>query len=180
MGTVVLLAEKVLNIELTKESIDKAIEYLKTYEKSIDAKTKVLVERLREIGVNVINSAMMSVPPVDRGTYDADSFQENENGHIKATIFLSGDQVLFIEFSAGVTFGTRSFNGAPNNPNYGNGMGVGTYPGQTHAEDPEGWWYKDRYGASQHTYGIRAHQPMFNADMEMRKQLVSIAREVFK
>lgn len=175
------MADKVLEIELTKESINKAIEYMKSYEESIEAKTRLLVQRLRQVGIEVIDAVMMSVPPVDRGEeYTINEFQANSKGHVTAGITLSGDQVLFIEFSAGVTFGTRSFNGAPNNPNYGNGMGVGTYPGQTHAENPEGWWYTDRYGESQHTYGIRAHQPMFNADMEMRKQLVSIAREVFK
>lgn len=170
------MAKKVLNVELNYKSVMNAVNCLYQYEASISKKVDELIKRLSDIGVNVIDSTMMNVPPVDRGQYSID--KSGDSKHIFIT--LSGDQVLFIEYSAGITFGTNSFSGLPNNPNYGSGMGVGTYPGQTHAEDPEGWYYKDRYGQSQHTYGIRAYQPMFNADMEMRKQIVSIAKEVFK
>lgn len=170
------MGKHVLNIELNEKSINEAIAYLKKYESSIDEKVEVLIDRLAEVGINVINAVMMSVAPVDRGEYNA---TKTEDGKHSVTITLSGDEVLFIEYSAGVTFGTTTFESLPNNPSYGDGMGVGTYPGQTHAEDPEGWWYVDRYGQAQHTYGVRAYAPMFQADMEMRSKIVDIAKEVF-
>ena len=124
---------------------------------------------------------MMSVAPVDRGDYEVESTSQSGENTACMTIRLSGDQVLFIEFSSGIMYGTDSFPSLPNNPNYGSKYGMGTYPGKGHWNDPEGWWYTGKWGNgdSRHTYGIRAYAPMYNADTEMRKQIANIAREVF-
>ena len=59
------------------------------------------------------------------------------------------------------------------------GMGTGTFPGQTHAFDPEGWYYKDLEGNWHHSYGVYASMPMYHAYMEMYDQIAQTAREVF-
>lgn len=59
------------------------------------------------------------------------------------------------------------------------GMGTGTFPGQTHAEDPEGWWYQTLDGVWHHSKGVTPSMPMYKAQMEIYDQIASVALEVF-
>ena len=60
------------------------------------------------------------------------------------------------------------------------GYGVGTFPGQTHAFQEEGWWFKDEETDKWiHSYGVQATMPMYNASIEMRQKVTEIAKEVF-
>ena len=72
------------------------------------------------------------------------------------------------------------------------GMGPGTYPGQKHALDPEGWWFETNdpnlavytskktgksYG---HSFGSAPQMPMYNTAQEMKSNILNIAKEVFR
>lgn len=59
------------------------------------------------------------------------------------------------------------------------GMGTGTFPDQTHAEDPEGWWYMTLDGEWHHSYGVTPTMPMAKAQIEMLDQIDTVAKEVF-
>ena len=79
--------------------------------------------------------------------------------------------VLMLEFGSGLQ---------AENPANIPGVGTGTFPGQTHAENPGGWWYMDLDGVWHHSNGVSARMPMYFAGKEMRAKIVSIAREVFQ
>ena len=51
------------------------------------------------------------------------------------------------------------------NPKNIPGVGTGTFPGQTHASDPNGWWYMDLEGNWNHSYGITPQMPMYKASI---------------
>lgn len=78
--------------------------------------------------------------------------------------------MLMLEFGSGLQ---------AENPANIPGVGTGTFPDQTHAENPGGWWYMDLDGAWHHSSGVSAKMPMYHAGKEIRAKLVSIAREVF-
>ena len=59
------------------------------------------------------------------------------------------------------------------------GMGTGTFPEQTHAEDPEGWWYMDMNDEWHHSHGVRPTMPMGKAYAEILNQIGTVAKEVF-
>jgi len=59
------------------------------------------------------------------------------------------------------------------------GMGTGTFPHQTHAEDPEGWWYMDLNGEWHHSYGVTPTMPVGKAYAEILDQIHDTAKEVF-
>ncbi len=84
----------------------------------------------------------------------------------KATV----SPMLMLEFGSGLK---------AENPANIPGVGTGTFPGQTHAENPGGWWYMDLDGVWHHSSGVSAKMPMYFAGKEMRAKIVSIAREVF-
>ena len=78
---------------------------------------------------------------------------------------------LLLEFGSGLK---------AENPANIPGVGTGTFPGQTHAENPGGWWYMDLDGVWHHSSGVSAKMPMYFAGKKMREKIVSIAREVFQ
>ena len=81
---------------------------------------------------------------------------------------------MLIEFGAGI-----HYNHVENPKASEFGMGVGTYPGQTHAFQEEGWYYMDESGEWHHTYGVKATMPMYNADIEILMNINRVAREIF-
>ena len=91
--------------------------------------------------------------------------------------------VLFLEFGTGL----KGF-GHPEASE--NGMGAGTYPGQTHAFDPNGWMfetddprlivhYSNNGKGLGHSKGMAPAMPMYNAVKGIEQDLESIIREVF-
>lgn len=70
--------------------------------------------------------------------------------------------MLMLEFGSGLK---------AENPANIPGVGTGTFPGQTHAENPGGWWYMDLDGVWHHFSGVSAKMPMYFAGKEMRERL---------
>lgn len=78
--------------------------------------------------------------------------------------------MLMLEFGSGLK---------AKNPAGISGVGTGTFPGQTHAEDPGGWYYMDLDGNWHHSTGVSAKMPMYFAGKEMRERIVTVAKEIF-
>lgn len=160
---------KTITLQLSEQSINKAIKELQRYEKWVAQKTAQLTERLALLGAHEAsvrfaaamydgeNDVSVTVEPVESGWA------------IKA----SGDSVCFIEFGAGVYYnGSEPY---PNRPpevakigEYGKGKGK-----------RNAWGYYDDSGNLVITHGNPAAMPMWYATEEMRQQIYKIAREVF-
>lgn len=163
-----------ISIDLSKSSIDKAIEKLRSYKESLNDKNALFVKRLAEIGVDVVEQ-QIAIADGDSDKYHSVQIIPRSFGdYSQATIKLDGQDILFIEFGSGIYYN-------PSDPEHASkfGYGVGTYPGQKHALDPDGWWYRDSTGVSQHSYGTRATAPMLNASRAIILQIRQIAREVY-
>lgn len=172
--------KKVIKVSLSESSINEAIRQVQFLEQMMQFNITLFIKRLQNEGLIVGNAILQTVPDEYRDTCQVYSTNVSRTGDkYSATIVLSGSQALFIEFSAGITHGTNSFNSLPNNPSYGSGYGMGTYPGKGHWDDPNGWVFKDENGNWFHSYGVRAAAPMYHADEAMRDILYSTAKEVF-
>lgn len=156
------------------DSIQAAIDELKQYQRDLQRKQQIFIDRLAKEGLQVVQSTMESIPDEEKGSYYTEILNNSQGDIIGAAIRLSGDKVLFLEFSAGVTYGTSSYP-LPSGSKYG----VGTYPGQAHAYDKNGWWYVDERGEKHHSYGNRAYMPMYHAEQAIIIQIRAIAKEVF-
>lgn len=117
---------------------------------------------------------MESIPDEEKGSYYTEIVNNTHGDIIGAAVRLSGDKILFLEFSAGITYGTDSYP-LPSGSKYG----MGTYPGKGHWDDPNGWWYVDERGEKHHSYGNRAYMPMYHAEQSIIIQIRTIAKEVF-
>ena len=163
-----------IEIELSPQSIQSAIMQLKEYRDSLNNKNDLFVKKLAEIGIDVVEQRFNEADGADSTYHDNQLKIHSYGDYSEAVLSVSGTDVLFIEFGSGIRYN-------PTNPEHAEefGYGVGTYPGQTHAFDPEGWWYRDSTGVPRHSYGTRATAPMLNAAKAIILQIREIAREVY-
>lgn len=165
---------KKIKINLSTSSIQAAIDELEKYKQSLTLKCQTLVDRLAKEGLQVVQATMESVPDIDRGSYFTEVINNSDGTIKRASIRLTGDKVLFIEFAAGIRYESAA------NPKASElGYGPGTYPGEGHWNDPHGWWYRDESGNPHHSYGNRAYMPMYHASTALTLMLKSLAKEVF-
>lgn len=168
---------KTIKCDLSTKSIQNAVKKLKAYQNELQRKNEIFVKRLAEIGVDVIQTTMESIPDEEKGSYYTEIINDQNGNIVGASVRLSGEKVLFIEFSAGITYGTNDYPLSS-----GNSYGMGTYPSQKEKSDwdnPNGWWYTDESGRPHHSYGNRAYMPMYHAEQAIIIAVRKIAKEVF-
>lgn len=159
---------------LSQRSINNAINQLKAYNRGLISKNEIFVRRLAQLGIKVIDVK------VNQSLGDSDDAKssvwvDSMGKLVRAELHLTGKDALMIEFGSGIYYNTPGQH--PLEDKFG--YGVGTYPGQTHAFD-DYWYYTDEQGnTGQISYGTQATMPMYNASIEIYKQVVQIAREVF-
>ena len=177
------MAKKVWTIDLSEDSIDTCIKGLRQYQKELDAKMKTFMQRLADEGIEAIDNVMSFVPQ-DQEFGDYTVFKSRlifpSGGHYgEMSVHLQSEKVLFIEFSAGITYGTNTYP-LPS----GSGYGMGTYnPSSSNWSNPKGWYYKDESSPQAnekglvHTYGNPAYMPMYRAREAMALKVWQIARD---
>lgn len=171
------MSKKMIKCSLNRKSIQDAIDQLKVYQTELNNKNELFVKRLSELGLEVVQTTMESIPDEEKGSYYTEIIYDKQGNIIGSSIRLSGNNVLFIEFSAGITYGTNDYP-LPS----GNSYGMGTYPSKKEKSDwdsPNGWWYTDESGQSHHSYGNRAYMPMYHAEQAIVIAVRKIAKEVF-
>lgn len=168
------MSKKVIKFGLSQKSIQNAIAEVRKYQNDLKRKNQILIDRLSKIGLDVVQSTMESIPAEEKGSYYTEVINNSHGDIIGAAIRLTGDKILFLEFSAGIKYGTDSYP-TPAGDKYG----MGTYPGKGHWDDPKGWWYKDENGEVHHSYGNRAYMPIYHAEQAIILAVRQTAKEVF-
>lgn len=162
-------------IRLDTDEINDLIEELNNYADNLKNLCEIFLWRLADVGIKVVDSTYGS----GMGDSSKDhrcEFQLDEDGNVvKGRLIVSGSDILFIEFGAGIFFN----NGNAHPMAHDLGYGVGTYPDQVHAYDPNGWYYKDSDGTLRHSLGTEATMPVYKASLEMISKVDEIAEEVF-
>lgn len=173
-----------ITMNLSSKSMQAAIKELKAYQSDLNRKCEELCRRLIEAGIEVAN-AKIGESPLGK-TITLQSKITPEKAGCKAVLIAVGqikqsegyepfNTLLAVEFGAGIHYNKTE------NPKANEfGMGVGTFPGQIHAFQEEGWYYLGNDNQWHHTYGVKATMPMYHASKEIREKVVPIAREVFK
>ena len=158
-----------ITMQLSDISIDETIAKLEAYRNSLEAKAKLLCERLANIGQ--FNAQISFASVIYDGDKDFDvTVEETEKGF---KVLASGETVLLLEFGAGITYGY----GHPFADDFG--MGPGTYPnGKGWWKSPYGWWLPKSKGGG-HTWGNAPGMPMYYAAKDIRAVVEDVAREVF-
>ena len=185
---------------LSADDIERAKDKIRQYEKELTLKCHTFVERLAECGIEIakqnkgeLGQYITFGKTVDATKYGASGimygtspsvwqFWLDKNNDVKSAEIMP---ILMAEFGSGgkavdavgggdkLADGTTSAEIARRM-----GMGRGTFPGQTHADQDE-WWWKTLDGEWHSSSGFEPTMPMFKAAIEMEVQLHNIVKEVF-
>lgn len=179
------MEKRTININLFDgKSIESAIKTIEQYRNDLPRKCQEICRRLSEIGEQTALVAIGESPQGKTVTLRVD-INPSKIG-CQAMLIGTGKTVtddrgrtynllLGIEFGSGIRYNPTE------NPLASDfGMGVGTFPDQVHAFDRDGWMYLDKDGNWKHSYGIKATMPMYKAMIEIRRNLDTVIREVFK
>ena len=177
-----------LEISLNTKSLNKAIGLLKRYQESLPDRNETFVRKLLDVGIQMAESSA-------GGFGKHIEFCKEDKGGIRTVGYLIGvDHSITVEWDYFGKKKTAKVN-ALAMAEFGSGqlaevlfdiagVGRGTFPEQTHANDPNGWnykeWQSDHKGAWHHSIGTAPTHPMYKADMEMIEQIDKIAKEVFR
>lgn len=178
------MSKKVFKSDLSVNGIEALKSQLLQYKDSLPIKCEKLVSRLLQSGVEVSQSKIsesslgkyvtvttnISADKMGcKGILLAKGAVKEQEGYAPFSILLA------IEFGAGI-----HFNPTPN-PLISSEFpyGVGTFPGQTHAYQDTWFYWDENTQEWKPTHGVKATMPMYNADMEIIKNVVKFAKEVF-
>lgn len=179
---------------LSVSSIRQAQDAVKRYQDLLIYRCGELVNALADLG---IQTAWARIGSADKGFGKYITFQKNVSGlatrtGVECILVASNTGVIRSEWqqadgttkSADVSpilmleFGAGPIAGNPDANKFH--MGQGTFPGQTHALDASGWWYKKVNDDTwYHSYGYKASMPMQSAANKMISDIRQVARQVF-
>lgn len=161
---------KKISFELSESSIANAIKELKSYQKELNRKQKLLTERLATIGAR--EASVRFATAMYDGVNDVNvNLRRVKNGW---AIVAKGQSVCFIEFGSGVYHNPSE---PYPNPRPDGVVGIGQY-GKGKGKR-QLWVYYDDSGEKVFTRGNPASLSMWYATEEMRRSILQIAREVF-
>ena len=178
-----------ITFDLSVASVRQAQKELMQYKRDLLAKCETFVTRLSEIGIRVAKQNLGQF-----GSYIVfDTEVDDSSDGIKAVLVATNTGLIHSEWRT--ADGTKSADVSPIlMAEFGSGlrakknpfgehmspkMGTGTFPDQTHAEDPQGWWYQTLDGEWHHSYGVTPTMPMYKASAAIFDNVRTVAREVF-
>lgn len=162
-----------------KGSIEKAIKDLKKYRKKVERNTRLLVQKLTDLGTNLARVKIVSM-----GAYYSGELLSGVMGYYSPTlnagfVKVASDHVAFVEFGTGVV--------GMNNPHqnaeylakaswsYASGTKIFTTK-----NGKVGWIYPTDDGGFRFTEGMKARPFMYETALELEREFPRIAKEVFR
>ena len=183
------MAKKIKVDVLSPSSLQKCIDEIKGYKGSVNTKCQRVVKRLTEEAIRIISmkiaEAAITVETTSSGT-EIESGQNfaktptkeyyNTAQSSMSVISVDGEDILFIEFGAGVYYnGAAGTSPHPKGEMFG--FVIGGY-GQGKGANKV-WGYIGEDGELHLTHGVKATMPMYSAIMEITRLAPIICKEVF-
>jgi hypothetical protein len=174
-----------IQVDLFDEnSVKQAVKQINKYKKWVKQKEHELLEGLADIGVvraQILFDQIVAISNGDTIHADVEDVVVTKDvvGN-RLIITAKGEDVAFIEFGAGVRYGTGYRGNRPEGID-----DIGEY-GKGKGKNPKGWWYStgevDRDGkkVSKHSYGNPPAMGMYYAEQTIIEKVTEVAREVFK
>lgn len=177
---------KPISFGLSVSEIDRAIKELREYQNSLDKKCEQLCFELCKAGMPIARSyigesgfgryiRLSSEITPEKAGCKAILIMEDSQKIVSKWQTLEGMKSAEISASLMIEFGSGL---KAQNPAGVDGVGTGTFPGQTHAEQGS-WSYMDLDGNWHTSSGVSPRMPMYFSSKELREKVLQIAREVF-
>ena len=173
------MGKKKISCLLSEESIDKAVKELNVYQKDIANKTDLfrekVAERIAEIASRGFNNSIVDDSLNGNSRKAEVDVSISDNGSI-TTVIANGEDAVWVEFGAGV-YHNGSAGSSPHPSGSELGFTIGSY-GKGRGKQKVWVYFED--GELKLTHGTPATMPMYMAMQDTLKEIVSIAKEVFK
>ena len=161
-----------------KDSIKDAVKDLKKYKKNLEKNTRLLVQKLTDMGAQIVRVKIVSM-----GAYYSGELLSGVSGYYSPTlnagfVKVASDHVAFVEFGTGVV--------GQNNPHkngeylskaawsYASGTKIFTTK-----NGKVGWIYPTDDGGFRFTEGMKSRPFMYETALELGREFPRIAKEVF-
>ena len=172
-----------MKIKCTIGTLRKAVEELERYQKELDRKVRLMMEKLAEVGIEEAEVRF------GRAIYDGTNDVKVDKSPVwisknRLAISAKGDSITFIEFGSGIHYAGES------HPKAGEfGFDRGGYG--HHLGKLDSWRYKGdpgtngevitegRHKGEVKTHGNPANRALYDSAKEMREKITKIAEEVF-
>lgn len=163
---------KIIKLNLSQSSIQKAIEKLSNLQNDLEKSSKSITKELSDIAFNQVNKNYASSPYTD-GNDDVSIISRGTENHQK--VGAEGSQVLYREFGTG-TEGLNAPHPIKSNfklkgYNSGSKIRVNSKTGELF------WIYKDSSGNKVYTQGIPAGKEVYNAALILKGKKISIIKK---
>ena len=169
---------KTINVRLDPTSIENAIKELQQYQKDVENKTRLLIQRLTDYGAEIARVKIVSL-----GAYYSGELLSGVDGYYSPTlnagfVKVTNDHAAFVEFGTGVV--------GQNNP-HKNGEYLSKAAWQyatgpkifTTQDGKVGWIYPTDDGGFRFTEGMKSRPFMYETALELQSKFAGIAKEVF-
>lgn len=168
---------KIINVKLSPEGVADAINELLEYQKDVERKVRLLVQRLTDFGANVAR-----VKIVGMGAYDTGDLLSGVDGYYSPTlnagfVRVTSDHVAFVEFGTGVK-GQGTYTNSEYLAKAAWQYAVGPKIFTT-KDGKVGWIYPTKDGGFRFTEGMVGRPFMYETALELERNYSKIAMEVF-
>ncbi len=169
---------KTINVKLDPQGVADAINEIRQYQKDVENKVRLLLQRLTDLGAEIARIKIVSM-----GAYYSGELLSGVDGYYSPTlnvgfVRVTSDHVAFVEFGTGVV--------GQNNP-HKNGEYLAKAAWQyatgpkifTTKDGKVGWIYPTKDGGFRFTEGMKARPFMYETALELQRNFPSIAKAVF-
>ena len=159
-------------------SIDAAIKEVHNYRKLVEQRTVQLAQRLATYGADIVR-----IKIADLGAVDTGELLSSVDGYFNSAlntgyILVSNDHAAFVEFGTGVALGNIQHPNAEYLARASWDYGIGEHIFTT-KNGKIGWYYPTDDGGVRFTEGMSSRPFMYDTVLEIERQFMQIAREVF-
>lgn len=169
---------KTIKFKLGTKEIDNAIKEIEDYKKDIENKTKMVVQRLIELGVDIAQVKLQSL-----GAYYSGDLLSSIDGYYSPLlnagfVKVTNDHAAFVEFGTGIV-GQNSPHPSGeclSQASWGYATGSKIF---TTKDGRVGWVYPSENGEFRFTEGMQSRPFMYETALELERTAAKIVQEVF-
>lgn len=168
---------KTINVKLDPQSVANAINELKEYQKDVENKARLLVQRLTDLGADIARIKIVSM-----GAYDTGDLLSGVDGYYSPTlnagfVRVTSDHVAFVEFGTGVKGqGTYKNGEYLSKAAWQYAVGAKIF---TTKDGKVGWIYPTDDGGFRFTEGMAGRPFMYETALEIQRNFPQIVKAVF-
>lgn len=170
------MAKKITINLFDSKSLQSAIKQIQQYRDDLPRKCDLFVRRLAEVGIPIIDQNISAAVGDSDKSHNVYIKLNSFGSYSQATLVCEGIDLLFIEFGSGIHYNGAA-GSSPHPKGEELGYTIGSY-GKGQGKN-DFWFYYADTGEAVMSHGTQATMPMYKAGVEIRRQILAIAKEVF-